>query len=271
MSIKEHLLKKIEIDRLARRVRNTIGHSGSEQKVDKEAMRKLLEMGPYFYQRERDLDLYIRQNGNGEKKKILVLDNDLKVYHSSVEDVAVRKSPVVREMISFRNVKKILSDTDVVISRKEDTLKTVHREAIEMLDFSCDKSDLDAIRTDGIVSLDGGDSEGVKEALLLFAELLGLVGPPKDFRIPGYEIWGGVMTATDGDKIFGPIVLYNSDANVLRMVEEPIRRSEKKKIEWLHQVAAGQADASFNSDAVLNHLMEKAKNAEYNPFYSVET
>lgn len=270
MSIKEQLLRKIEIDRLARRVRNTIGYPGSERKVDKDAMQKLLDMSPYQHRKERDLDLYIRENGEGEKKKILVLDNDLKIYHSSVEDVLIRKSPVVKEMISFRNVKKILSDTDVVISRKEETLKTVHREDIEMLDLSYGKSDLDAIRTDGIISLDGGDSESVKEALLLFAELLGLVGPPKDFRIPGYEIWGGLMTATDGDKVYGPIVLYNPDANVLRMVDEPIRRSEKKKIEWLHQVASGQADAAFKGDAVFNHLMEKAVNAKYNPLYSVE-
>jgi len=269
MSFKESLLIKIEIDRLAQRVKNTIGYPGSERKVDKDAMRKLLEMGPYRHRKERDLDLYIRENGEGEKKKILVLDNDLKVYHSSVEDVVIRKSPVVKEMISFRNVKKILSDTDVVISRKEDTLKAVHKEDIEMLDLSFDKSDLDAIRTDGIVSLDGGDSDGVKEALSLFAELLGLVAPPKDFRIPGHEIWGGLMTATDGDKIFGPIVLYDPDANALRMVDEPIRRSEKKKIEWLHQVAAGQAEASFKGDAVLNHLMEKAVNSRYNPLYSV--
>ncbi len=271
MSFKENLLKKIEIDRLARRVKNTIGYPGSERKVDKEAMEKLLEMGPYNHRKERDLDLYIRENGEGKKKKILVLDNDLKVYHSSVEDVVIRKSPVVKEMISFRNIKKILSDTDVVISRKEDTLRTVHREDIEMLDLSHDPSDIDAIRTDGIVSLHSGDSNGVKQALLLFAELLGLAAPPTDFRIPGHEIWGGLMTAADGDKIYGPIILYNPDANVLRMVDEPIRRSEKQKIEWLHQVAAGQADATFKGEEVIKHLMEKAVHAKYNPLYSVES
>lgn len=271
MSFKENLLKKIEIDRLARRVKNTIGYPGSERKVDKEAMKKLLEKGPYGHRKERDLDLYIRKNGEEKKQKILVLDNDLKIYQSSIEDVVIRKSPVVKEMLSFRNVKKILTDTDVVVSRKEDTLRTVHREDIEMLDLSYDQSDIDAIRTDGIVSLDSRDSSGVKQALLLFAELLGLASPPKDFRIPGYEMWGGLITAADGDTIYGPIVLYNPDANVLRMVEEPIRRSEKEKIEWLHQVAAGQADATFKGEEVFKHLMEKAVHVKYNPLHSVES
>lgn len=270
MSFKENLLKKIHIDALARRVKNTIGHPGSEKKIDKEAMRKLLEMGPYRHQRERDLDLFIRTNGGGEKKKILVLDNDLKLYHSTIEDVVIRKSPIVKEMLSFRNVKRILTDTDVVVSRKEETLGAVHREHIEMLDLSHDKSDLDAIETDGVVSYESGDSRGVREALVLFAELLGLVSPSKAFRIPGYEVWGGPLASGDGTPMYGPVVLFNPDAGVLRMIDEPMRGSDKEKMEWLHKVASGNAEAPLEGGGVFKRLREKTDSTRYNPLYSVE-
>jgi predicted transcriptional regulator YdeE len=58
MSFKENLLTKIKINRLAYKVIASIGPVESGSKVDKEAMRSLLEMSPYQHQKARDLDLY---------------------------------------------------------------------------------------------------------------------------------------------------------------------------------------------------------------------
>ena len=79
MSFKENLLKKIQINKLTRNVLQTIGPAESGLKIDKDAMRKLLEIGPYQYRKERDLDLYIEQPGDGQSV-ILVLDNELPIY-----------------------------------------------------------------------------------------------------------------------------------------------------------------------------------------------
>ena len=57
MSFKENLLRKIELERLAYQVIASCGTEESRHPVDKEAMRSLLELSPYQYQRERDLDL----------------------------------------------------------------------------------------------------------------------------------------------------------------------------------------------------------------------
>jgi len=107
MSFKENLLKKIRIDKLADQIISTIGPIDSEKKVDKQAMRTLIEMAPYEMRKERDLELYIKKNGPEEKKRILVLDNDLSIYHTNMEDVALRKSPTVKEMVSIKNIIKI--------------------------------------------------------------------------------------------------------------------------------------------------------------------
>ena len=118
MSFKENLLKKIKIDKMARQAIASIGPVDSGRKIDKKIMRELLEMTGYTYKRKRDLDLYIEDIG-AEKTRILVLDNDLAIYNTSVYDVAMRKSPTVKEMMNPFNVVKILKDTDVVISKKE--------------------------------------------------------------------------------------------------------------------------------------------------------
>ena len=116
MAFKENLLSKIRIDQLAGQVRASIGPEGSEAKLDKNAMRQLLAMSPYVHRRERDLDLYVEDTA-AAVKKILVLDNELPIYRTTIEDVAMRKSPEVGEMVKIRNIVKILRDSDVTSPR----------------------------------------------------------------------------------------------------------------------------------------------------------
>ena len=109
MSFKENLLKKIEIDKMAQQVIVSMGPPDSGRRIDKTIMRNLLEMTDYSYKRKRDLDLYI-EDMDAEKTRILVLDNDLAIYHTSVYDVAMRKSPTEKEMMKPYNTVKILKD-----------------------------------------------------------------------------------------------------------------------------------------------------------------
>ena len=78
MSFKENLLAKIKIKRLAAKVIESIGPAESGRKADKDAMRSLLEMSPYQYQKARDLDLYVEEIDQ-DLKKIFVLDNELPI------------------------------------------------------------------------------------------------------------------------------------------------------------------------------------------------
>jgi len=149
MAFRENLLQKIRIDQLAGRVLATIGALGSEVKLDKEAMRQLLSLSPYSPQRVRDLDLYVEET-DAPVKKILVLDNELPIYRTTVADVAMRKSPTVGEMAKIWNIIKILRDSDVKISRKADSLKAVQDESIARLDLSFNAEDINDIRRDGI-------------------------------------------------------------------------------------------------------------------------
>jgi hypothetical protein len=146
MGFRENLLKKMEIDRLADQVRRSLAPVEGQQRIDSAAMRALLEMSSYRHHRERDLDLYCQEDEDGTPL-ILVLDNGLNLYQTTVADVALRKSPTLKEMISIRNAIKILNDKDVLISRKADTLQRIQKELIDALDLAYTRDDIEAIAT----------------------------------------------------------------------------------------------------------------------------
>ena len=76
-----------------------------------------------------DLDLFV----DPEDASILVLDNELPIYKTTIEDVLIRKSPYTKEMLNIRNIIKILKDSDVKISRKEASVKRVQKKSVDLL------------------------------------------------------------------------------------------------------------------------------------------
>ncbi len=255
MSFKENLLTKIQIDTVTDKVLASVGPPDSGRKIDKDAMIQLLEMGSFKNLKERDLDLYILE-GDANQGKLLVLDNDLAVYHTSAHDIGLRKSPTVKEMVSIRNIKKILNDSDVVISRKEESVKTIQKECIDMLDLSFDKTDIEAIADEGAVALATGNIESVRESLTLFAELLDYCPTPKPFKLDRFEMMGKLSHSDTAETFLGPVVIYGSFENSLRLMEATIGSLDKKNIELLHQVAKGTENAPMEGSDVFQYLKE---------------
>jgi hypothetical protein len=254
MSFKENLLKKIKIDKLATKVLSSVGSVESGKKIDKQSMRTLLQMGPYSRQQERDLELYILEKDGSEKQQILVLDNALPIYHTYVDDVVLRKSPTVKEMISIRNAIKILNDKDVLVSRKPASIKTIQTQIIDLLDLSYAPSDIEGIAKDGVLSLEHEDSEGVIQTMTLFAELLGYSSSPKAFQIANYELMGPISKKSGGETVFGPVVIYGIIQNELKLFDESISNLAKERIEMLHKVAVGKENPSMEGGDVFTHL-----------------
>ncbi|MBU4286770.1 MAG: hypothetical protein KKI12_01190 [Proteobacteria bacterium] len=256
MSFKENFLKKIKIDRMSKVVINSIGLPDSGRKIDKETMRELLEMSPYKFRQERDLELYIKEAEEGIEK-ILVLDNDLSIYKTTAEDVGMRKSPTIKEMLSIRNVIKILNDKDVVVSKKEESLKTIQNELIEMIDLSFNKSDIEEIEKDGLDTLEKWDTDGVIECLSLFAELLDYKSPPKAMKIVNHIVIGSLTKKESGEIMFGPVVIYSTTNNYIKLIDQHIGSLDKEKIEFMHNIAVGKEDAPLEGPLVLQFLKEE--------------
>jgi hypothetical protein len=251
MSFKENLLKKVHIDRIAQKVLSTIGPVGGDRKLDRETMRSLLETAEYEFRHVRDLDLYIQTKGPG-KGRVLVLDNDLTIYNTTVEDVAMRKSPTVKEMISIKNAIRILSDKAVVVSKKEKSLETVHGLCIAGLNLSFDETDINSLAADGIASLGDGDTKGVIECMDLFSELLGYRPPPKRLRINNCRIRGVLHRAGAGDLKFGPMVVYDRARNRLTLIERRFSPRDEKDLARMKDALA--SDSSGKGASVFEYL-----------------
>ncbi len=257
MSFKENLLKKIEIDKMAEQVIASMGPPESGRKIDKTIMRSLLEMTDYTFKRKRDLDLYV-EDVDAEKARILVLDNDLAIYNTSIYDVAMRKSPTVKEMMNPYNIIKILKDTDVVMSKKAASVSTIQKECIAKLNLFFDASDIDEIAKDGLASLGKEYTDGVIESLDLFAEIVNYSVAPKTFRIRHNKIVGALTQKESGEDLFGPMVLYSMIHNTLKLIDEQIGGFDKGKIEFFQQVAGGMQKASAEGPDVFQYLKAAA-------------
>lgn len=259
MSFKENLLTKIRIDKMAHKVTKSIETTDAGSRADKTTMRELLSMSAYHPRRERDLELFIRHEGS-DTQKILVLDNELALYNTTVDDVVLRKSPTLKEMISFRNARKILNDSDVLICKKGDTVSFFQNELISKLDLSYDRTDLLEIENDGVASLERGYSDGITQTLELYSELLGFSPLPKEFMISGSSVIGQSGKTESGGTRYGPFIIYSIIHNIIRLFDEKIGIYDKDKIEQLRMAASGKVKASEEGPAVFKYLTDAVLN-----------
>ena len=256
MSFRENLLQKISIDDLARNVISTLKAPDSGLKFDKAKMRQLLEMGPYRHQRERDLDLYILKAGP-RKGAILVLDNGLAIYETTIEDVVMRKSPTVKEMVSIRNAIKILNDKDVVRTRRADSVNSVREVLIGQLDLTYESRDIEAIAAAGRDSLENQYGPGVEETLRLFTELLSFITLPKPFAAHHHDVVGRKHPSAATGLSAAPIVIYNRIENTLKLLKGPLDSRDITQMEHYQQTLAGEAEPDIAGGAVLDWLQRK--------------
>ncbi|KPJ75627.1 MAG: hypothetical protein AMJ54_14435 [Deltaproteobacteria bacterium SG8_13] len=255
MGFQENLLKKIEINRLADSVLLSIGPAESGRKVDKEAVRGLLEIAGYSLRRVRQMDFYLKEPA-ADPEIILVLDNDLTIYRTGAEDVALRKNPFIKEMLSLRNVLKILNDKDVVVSRKEQSVERLRRECLATLDLSYNESDIAGIARSGFASLESSYPEGVIESLDMFADLLEYRPAPKIFQLRHHHVLGALEERESGELIFGPIVIYSRIDNRIRLIRSPVGSYDRPQLEHYRKVAAGDAAAPAEGEAVFRFLKD---------------
>lgn len=256
MGFADNLRQKIAVKQLARQVIGSWGPPDNPRRMDRKAMEALLAMSTLTHRRERDLDLYYREQADG-KPLVLVLDNELKLYHTDIDDVILRKSPTVKEMVSIRNAIKILNDKDVTVSRKADTVRWLQNELIDALDLSFTSEDIDQLARDGRSALANNYGEGVVDLLTLFAELLGYSQAPRAFEILHCRIWGGIQENPAGHLVLGPTVIFNQINNHLSFVQKPANDRDPEDLQRISDIAQGKIEADANGEAVWDTLAKE--------------
>jgi hypothetical protein len=253
MTFKENLLRKIELERLAFRVIASCGTGQSRHPVDKEAMRSLLELSPYEYRHERDLDLYVKPAGEA-LKMILVLDNELPIFRSSVKDVVTRRSPRTLEMWKISTIRNILVDSDIKMSTRAESVETILGDALAQLDLTFTDKDIEDMAREGIAWLAGKEGGNVEKSLALFAAVLEYRKPQKYFGLDNTISYGVSATGQDNDFIFGPLVLYRPGDNILLWIDQSFTSSDREQIKFLRSIAAGKRSVQITGDAVFEKL-----------------
>lgn len=253
MAFKDNLKQKISIDRLAEQVRASLGTPGSGRKIDKTAMRSLLDMAGYQATADRGLELY-QKTPEAEKGRILVLDNELPIYHTTVSDVLLRKNPTIKEMVNIFNMKKILTDQDVAVSKGLDSAVAVQAECLADLDLSYTDADIREMAEAGKKALADEDGPGVQDVLTLFAELLSLVSPPIPLQIPRVRVLGRIQKVAGQSAAYGPVLMHDLDNHALKYFDTRLGPEEMKQNQVYLDLAGGGVAATLENEAVFDEL-----------------
>ena len=257
MTFKENLKAKINLDRLLQRLVSTMREPPGRWWLDKVLTRKLLDMTDFEHRKVSSLHLYVRPL-EGEIVEVVVFDNELPIYHTTVNDVALRKSPYWQQMFSIRNIKKIMNDKDVIVSKGKDSLKRLHANALALLDLTYTGDDLSLLLEDARRGLELESIAQIRESFELFLELLdfqpvGLGVPERNFQIfAGPKLNAGDVPA------FEHLVLFDEEPLSLGLKKGPFSPKSETDFAWIMRYARGEEPADLRGMDVFEFLAELA-------------
>jgi hypothetical protein len=265
MSFKENLKARIELDRLLQKLVSTIKEPPGKWWVDKVLIQELLDMTDLEHKKLRDLHLYIRPL-EGEIMEILVFDNELPIYHTTLADVALRKSPCWQEMFSIRNIKKIMNHHDVLVSKGKESLKRIHANALALLDLSYTRDDLAVLLEDARRGLDHKSIAQIQESFDLFFNLLDFQIVPLDLLHQDLQVFGRPKHNGGALSTFEHLILFDQEKLSVGLKKGVFSPQRGLDLAWVMQYVRGEQTANLQGPDVFAFLTELAlEKAEVQP------
>jgi hypothetical protein len=257
MSFKKNLKSKIKLDDLLRKISSTIRETPGQRRLDKKLTQELIEMTDLEYRKARDLHLYVGPL-EGEIMEVLVLDNELPIYHTTVADVALRKSPEWKEMFSIKNIKRIMNDQDVIASKGKESLKRMHANAVALLNLTYTGDDLAPLVEDARLALEQKSSGQIQESFDLFFELVDF--QPVSLGVLEHDLQIFARPKINGGKAttFEHPIFFDEDSFVLGLKKGTFSPQSDLDLAWLMQYARGEETADLQSIQVFEFLAELA-------------
>ena len=257
MSFKENLKAKIKLDGLLRKISATIREIPGQRRLDKRLTQELIDMTDLEYKKVRDLHLYLRPL-EGEIMEVLVFDNELPIYHTTVDDVALRKSPEWKEMFSIKNIKKVMNDQDVVVSKGKESLKRLSASALALLDLTYKRDDLAELVADGRQGLEQKSLEKVQESFDLFFELVDF--QPISLGVLEHDLQIFARPKTNGGKatVFENPVFFDEESFSLGLKKGIFSPQKDLDLAWVMQYAQGEKAADLQGAEVFEFLADLA-------------
>lgn len=257
MSFKENLKTKIKLDELLRKINFTIRETPGQRRLDKKLTQELIDMTDLEYRKARDLHLYVRPL-EGEIMEVLVLDNELPIYRTTVADVALRKSPEWKEIFSIKNIKKVMNDQDVIVTKGKESLKRIHASAVALLDLTYTRDDLALLVEDARHGLEQKSSEQIEESFDLFFELVDF--QPVSLGVLEHDLQIFARPKTNGGKattLEHPI-FFDEESFSLGLKKGTFSPQKDLDLAWAMQYAQGEKAADLQGVEVFEFLAELA-------------
>ncbi|MFH1674884.1 MAG: hypothetical protein ABIF87_15890 [Pseudomonadota bacterium] len=261
LDFRKSLKTKILLDRLVKELRVELsshanGFDRERTQKLKEWLRELLAHTEFEMRKERTLELYVATGPDGSQE-ILVLGRELPLYHgTTMEDVAMRKDPLIEEMVRLRNIKKILVDKDILFTRGTNTVDVLYQRGISLLNLEFTPEDIFGIRDEGLAALHRGDADGVLEMLELLFELTGYTKVASGFVKKGYKIYGKPKGETERAGFSNLIMVDEMDGQLKAIMGDFIRTSIAAS-ELFGQVAKGAQEPDMADADVFEFLVKE--------------
>ncbi|MFC1839869.1 hypothetical protein ACFL1N_09830 [Thermodesulfobacteriota bacterium] len=257
MSFKLNLKAKINLDRLLQKLTLTIREPPGKLWLDKGLTGDLLDMTDFEHKKVRDLHLYLGPP-DGEVMEVAVLDNELAIYRTTVADVALRRSPFWQEIFSIRNIRKIMNDKDVIISKGKASLKRLHANALALLDLTYGSDDLAIMLEDARKGLDQNSIAQIQESLDLFVNLLGFQPMSFGWLEQGLQIFARAKFNNGADPVFEHIILFDVETLFLGLKKGVFSQQSDSDRDWVMKYDRGEKFPDLQGIDVFNFLAELA-------------
>jgi len=257
MTFIENLKAKIKADGLLRKLISTMKEPPAKWWVDKALIQELVEMTDLEQKKFRDLHLYIRPLKD-EIMEVLVFDNELAIYHTTVADVALRKSPLWQEMISIRNIKKIMNHHDVLVSTGKASLWRLHANALARLDLTYTRDDLKLLLEDARNGLERESIEQIQESLDLFVDLLDFEPLLLDVAEGDLQIFARPSQEKGAVPPFEHLILFDKGTLSLGLKKGAFSPEDDLDLAWVMQYVQGEKSADLKGMDVFQFLAELA-------------
>jgi hypothetical protein len=257
MSYKENLKAKIKLDRLLQKLVSTIREPPGRRWVDKVLAQELLDMTDLEHKKVSSLHLYVRPL-DGDIMEVLVFDNELPIYHTTVADVALRKSPYWQQMFSIKNIRKIMNDKDVIISKGKESLKRLHANALALLDLTYKGDDLALLLEDARNGLERKSIGQIQESLDLFVDLLDFKPLLLDVLEREIQVFAGPGHKNGPVPAFEHLILFDEETLSLGLKKGVFSPDNDLDLAWVMQYARGEKPADLKGIDVFKFLVELA-------------
>jgi len=257
MSFKENLKAKIKLDRLLQKLVSTIKEPPGKWWLDKVLAQDLLDMTDFEHRKVSNLQLYVRPL-KGEIMEVVVFDNELPIYHTTVADVALRKSPYWQQMFSIRNIKKIMNHHDVLVSEGKESLKRLQANALALLDLTYTGDDLALLLEDARKGLERKSIEQIQESIDLFFELLDFQPVSPGVLEQDLQIFAGAKLNGADVPAFEHLILFDEETLSLGLKKGPFSPESDSDLAWVMRYVRGEETADLKGIDVFKFLVELA-------------